>query len=85
MDYPRFQALGWPIGSGVVEGAVKQFAKRLKGTEKFWNVYDWENPEAANSAGVEEMLTLCALYFSEDGRWDRYWQQRAAVPYPLRL
>lgn len=66
MDYPSFRAQGWPIGSGVAEGAVKQFALRIKGSEKFWNLN-----------GAEEMLALCALYHSEDGRWQRYWNKRA--------
>jgi len=68
MNYPLFRSKGWPIGSGVVEGAVKQFALRLKGSEKFWNI--------ANK-GADEMLALCALYFSEDGRWEQYWRRRA--------
>lgn len=68
LDYPAFRAKGWPIGSGVAEGAVKQFALRLKGSEKFWNV---------SNSGAEEMLALCALYHSEDCRWDRYWKRRA--------
>jgi len=68
INYPYFRAQGFPIGSGVAEGAIKQFALRLKGTEKFWNI---------SHSGAEEMLALCALYHSEDGRWDRYWHQRA--------
>jgi len=68
MNYPAFRAKGWPIGSGVVESAVKQFAIRLKGSEKFWNIAH---------TGAEEMLALCALYRCEDGRWDRYWRLRA--------
>lgn len=68
MNYPMYRAKGWPIGSGVVESAVKQFAMRLKGSEKFWNV---------RNTGAEEMLALCALYHCEDGRWDRYWDKRA--------
>jgi hypothetical protein len=68
MDYPRFRSKGWPIGSGVAEGAIKQFALRLKGSEKFWNL---------SHTGVEEMLALCSLYHSEDGRWDQYWHKRA--------
>lgn len=67
MDYPSFRAKGWPIGSGVGESAVKQFALRLKGSEKFWNIRD---------TGAEEMLALCALYFSEDDRWNHYWNLR---------
>ncbi len=68
VDYPAYRAKGWPIGSGVAESAVKQFAKRMKGSEKFWNLCN---------IGAEEMLALCALYYSEDGRWDRHWSKRA--------
>ena len=70
MDYPRFRTEGWPIGSGIAEGAVKQFGMRLKGTEKFWNGFGF-------GLGAEEMLALCALHRSEDGRWRSYWDQRA--------
>lgn len=70
MDYPRFRAEGWPIGSGVAEGAVKQFGMRLKGSEKFWNGFGC-------GPGAEEMLALCALHRSEDGRWQEYWRRRA--------
>lgn len=73
MKYPYFRSRGWPIGSGAAEGGVKQFALRLKGSEKFWNI---------NNTGAEEMLALCALYYSEDGRWQRYWQHRGQ-PYQL--
>jgi hypothetical protein len=68
LDYPYFCKQGWPIGSGVAEGAIKQFALRLKGSEKFWN---------HSQTGAEEMLALCALYHSEDARWDKHWQRRA--------
>lgn len=68
MDYPRCRAQGWPIGSGVVEAGVKQFSKRVKGSEMHWNV---------SHTGAEEMLALCALFNSEDGRWDKYWEWRA--------
>lgn len=68
MNYPAYRAKGWPIGSGVTEGSVKQFGIRLKGSEKFWNV---------SNLGAEEMLALCALYHSEDGRWRSYWNAQA--------
>jgi hypothetical protein len=67
MDYPRYRAKGWPIGSGVTESAVKQFNKRVKGTEQFWNV-----PQ------VESILSLRALWLSQDDRWRRYWNCRPA-------
>ena len=75
MDYPRFRAEGWPLGSGVAEGAVKQFGMRLKGSEKFWNGFGC-------GMGAEEMLALCALHRSEDGRWKDYWGRRARPPVP---
>jgi len=69
MDYPTYRARGWPIGSGVAEGSVKQFGLRVKGSEKFWNL-----------EGVEEMLALCELYFSQDQRWHHYWTSRSRPP-----
>lgn len=76
MDYPSFRAKGWPIGSGVAEGGVKQFGLRIKGSEKFWNVADFESDLDGSQTGAEEMLALCALYHSEDGRWRKHWEQR---------
>ena len=69
MNYPEYRRRGWPIGSGGVEGAVKQFNKRVKGTEQFWHM-----------PGVEAILTLRALWLSGDERWHRYWAQRRAYP-----
>ncbi|MBK8870227.1 MAG: UPF0236 family protein [Elusimicrobia bacterium] len=77
MDYPRFRANGWPIGSGVAEGAVKQFGLRMKGSEKFWNGFQPTETQPPHQTGAEEMLALCALYHSQDGRWDRHWRERA--------
>ena len=67
MDYPTYRAKGWPIGSGVAESGVKLFNKRVKGTEQFWNP-----PQ------VESILSLRALWLSQDGRWSRYWDNRPA-------
>jgi len=67
MDYPKYRAHGWPIGSGLTESAVKLFNKRVKGTEQFWNL-----------DGVESILSLRALWLSQDGRWTRYWNTRPA-------
>jgi hypothetical protein len=65
MDYSTYRRKGWPIGSGVTESGVKQFNKRVKGTEQFWSL-----------PGVETILTLRALWLSQDGRWQRYWDTR---------
>ena len=67
MDYPRYRRKGWPIGSGVTESAVKLFNKRVKGTEQFWSI-----------PGVEAILSLRALWLSQDDRWSRYWSTRPA-------
>ena len=67
MNYPEYRRRGWPIGSGETEAAVKQFNKRVKGTEQFWS-----------TDGVEAILGLRALWISQDDRWQRYWERRAA-------
>jgi hypothetical protein len=67
MNYPEYRRKGWPIGSGGVEGAVKQFNKRVKGSEQFWQ-----------EEGVEGILALRAMWLSGDERWSRYWGNRPA-------
>jgi hypothetical protein len=62
MDYPRYRARGWPIGSGPTEAGVKLMNKRIKGTEQFWR-----------PAGAEAILALRALWESQDERWHHYW------------
>ena len=67
MDYPTYRSNGWPIGSGETEAGVKQFNKRVKGTEQFWT-----------EAGIEPILNLRAAWLSQDDRWQRYWDNRPA-------
>jgi hypothetical protein len=62
MAYAAYRKLGWPIGSGAIESGVKQFNKRVKGTEQFWH-----------RQGVEPILALRALWLSQDNRWHHYW------------
>jgi hypothetical protein len=62
MNYPAYRQRGWPIGSGVTEAGVKQFNKRVKGSEQFWS-----------EQGVEAILALRGLWLSQDERWDHYW------------
>jgi len=69
MRYPEYRAKGWPIGSGVTEAAVKQFNKRVKGTEQFWH-----------EQSVEPILMLRASWISQDDRWNKYWANRPAYP-----
>ncbi|MBU0718063.1 MAG: hypothetical protein KJ749_07430 [Planctomycetes bacterium] len=67
LNYPEYRRKGWPIGSGMTEAGVKQFNKRVKGPEQFWK-----------EAGGEVILSLRALWLSQDDRWNRYWSTRAA-------
>jgi hypothetical protein len=60
MDYPSYLQLGWPIASGVIEGACRHFVKdrcELSGMR-------WER------TGVESLLRLRAV--AENGDWDDY-------------
>jgi hypothetical protein len=67
MKYPEYRAKGWPIGSGNTEAGVKQFNKRVKGSEQFWS-----------PSGIEAMLALRGQWLSQDGRWAAYWSNRPA-------
>lgn len=59
MDYPRYRAKGWPIGSGPVEAACKQVVnQRLKGTGMRWG-----------EPGADAVCHLRALFRSEKGQW----------------
>lgn len=66
-DYPRYRSKGWPIGSGNVEAGIKQFNKRMKGTDQFWQ-----------PKGAEAMLSIRALWLCQDQRWRAYWSNRPA-------
>lgn len=59
MNYPEYRRQGWPIGSDGKEAGVKQFNKRVKGTDQFWS-----------EAGVKSILALRAMWLSNDDRWD---------------
>jgi hypothetical protein len=62
MDYPRFVAEGWPIGSGMVESANKlEVEERMKGAGKHWE-----------ERNVNPMLTLCNALSNE--RWVERWE-----------
>ena len=67
MDYPVYRRKGRLIGSGVTESGVKQFNKRVKGTDQFWN-----------EPGVEAILAFRAPWLSRDDRWSHYWTTRPA-------
>ncbi len=64
MDYPQFQAQGWPIGSGMVESANKLVMQaRLKGAGMHWEL-----------GNVNPMLALRGQICNE--RWEEGWQHQ---------
>lgn len=64
MDYPRYVANGWQIGSGPVESACGTVvADRLKGSGMRWG-----------SDGSDAVCHLRALYLSEPGQWEAFWR-----------
>jgi hypothetical protein len=66
MKYDAYLAAGYPIGSGVVEGACRHLVKdRLERTGMRWH------PD-----GAQAMLNLRATYLN--GEWDSYWAYHVA-------
>lgn len=60
MDYPAYLANGWPIASGVIEGACRHFVKdRCELSGMRWN-----------QTGAENLLRLRAVAENDD--WDAY-------------
>lgn len=63
MQYPRYQALGWPIGSGSVESANKGVVQaRLKGAGMHWE-----------RSHVNPMLALRTAVCND--QWEQAWLQ----------
>lgn len=65
MGYDEYRRQGLPITSSLMESAVKQINRRVKGTEKFWS-----------EAGAEALLQLRADQLSDDQPLDAFWQRR---------
>jgi hypothetical protein len=70
MDYPRYRREGLPTCSGLVESLVKQFNRRVKGTEKFWY-----------PTHAETILQLRAAYLSDDERLSKHLKNHPVSPY----
>jgi len=67
MEYPAFQAAGWPIGDGAVESANKLVVEaRLKGSGMHWA-----------RVHVDPMLALRNIVCND--RWDEAWPQMAST------
>jgi hypothetical protein len=66
MDYPAYVAQGWQIGSGPVESACKRVVgRRLKEGGMRWR-----------EGGSDGVCHLRAVFLSEKGQWDAFWDAR---------
>ncbi len=66
LDYPKALAAGWPIATGVIEGAVRHVVRdRMDVTGARWSV-----------DGAEAVLKLRAV--RTNGDWDAYWRHHLA-------
>ena len=79
MKYDEYLAAGYPIGSGVVEGACRHLVKdRMEQTGMRWRI-----------AGAQAILSLRAIYVNDD--WDAFHadriqtEQRKLYSYKRRL
>jgi hypothetical protein len=79
MKYDEYLAAGYPIGSGVVEGACRHLVKdRMEQTGMRWRI-----------AGAQAVLSLRAIYVNDD--WDAFHanriqtEQRKLYPYKKHL
>jgi hypothetical protein len=64
MDYPRYVAEGWQIGSGPVEAACRTVVtERLKCSGMRWG-----------TDGADAVCHLRALWLSEDNQWEAFWR-----------
>jgi hypothetical protein len=65
MEYPEYLAEGWYIGSGAIESACKTVVgQRLKLAGMRWG-----------EDGAHAVCHLRALYRSEKGQWDAFWNR----------
>jgi len=67
LDYPRYLAEGYQIGSGPTESQCKCLTSRLKGRGRRWN-----------TNAVDAHLALSCLH-NNTGQWANYWP-KAKVP-----
>jgi len=66
MDYPRYLANGWCIGSGAMESACKTVvSQRLKLSGMRWG-----------EKGTDDMCQLRAMYRSEPKQWELFWARK---------
>jgi hypothetical protein len=74
MHYPRYRREGLPVTSALVESLIKEFNKRVKGSEKFW-----KHPDHA-----ESILQLKAALLSDGDPLRKHLANRPGNPFVRR-
>jgi hypothetical protein len=64
MNYPKYRRLGLPITSSLMESAIKQLSRRIKGTEKFWL-----------KSTADAILQLRADFLSDSSPLKAFWSR----------
>lgn len=90
MDYPSFQAAGWPIGSGMVESANKLVVEaRMKGSGMHWDEDNVNGMLALRNAvcndrwdAVWAEICVARRAAAQTARWERQQQRRPPPPVP---
>jgi len=67
MNYPEYRRLGLPLTSSHIESTIKQIARRVKGSEKFWS-----------RSPAEAILQLRADYLSDSAPLASFWLRHQA-------
>ena len=69
-EYPRYRERGWDVGSGPTEAGCKVIGQRLKGAGMRWG-----------EGGAHAMCHVRALYRSEKGQWQAFWDRQFSEPF----
>ena len=64
VNYPYFEAQGWPIGSGPTESMASVLTSRVKGRGRRWD-----------APNIDAVMALQALEVGDE--WDAYWQAQS--------
>ena len=64
VNYPYFEAQGWPIGSGPTESMAGVLTSRVKGRGRRWD-----------APNIDAVMALQALEVGDE--WDSYWQAQS--------
>ena len=69
VNYPYFEAQGWPIGSGPTESMASVLSSRVKGRGRRWD-----------APNIDAVMALQALEVGDE--WDPYWQAQSRTSAP---